>query len=161
MLRDKLASRRYYSRLTEGAVAGFMATLIMSFLMLVLLLPGLPSQAFMPVMIADIAGDAGNVGNIASGILLHFLFGGFLGALFANYEREIPADTAIAKGIVFSLVVWLVMMVVAMPLAGYWFFALAVNSGVAIVTFVFHLIFGLCLGGIFQSLTNPVLINAR
>jgi len=59
-----------------------------------------------------------------------------------------------ARGMLFSVGAWLLMMVVVMPMAGAGFFAAGIGPAAAIVTLVLHLIFGAVLGGVFDRLTE-------
>ncbi len=132
----------------RSMIAGFIATVVLSLLML---LKG--AMGLMPAMnvIAMLAGMAHSMLGLsavpATGWLIHLLIGTVLwGLAFALLYRLLPGTTALAKGVSFSVLAWLLMMLIPMPMAGAGLFGLHIGPMVAVMTLVLHLIWGVVLG---------------
>jgi hypothetical protein len=153
-------------RINHGIVAGLIATLVLSGLILmksyVGLLPG-----FDLIQMLSQAGDVhlGFPQTPVTGWFLHFVTGTILGGVgYALLVPVLPGRSYRAKGIVFSILVWLVMMFFVMPLLGADPFALNLGPGPAIVTLLFHIVFGAVLGAVygwFQIERNDIVITSR
>lgn len=134
----------------KGIVAGFIATVVLSIIMVI--------KAFMHMLpalntIELIHGMTG--GPLIMGWVGHFVIGAVVwGILFALMYGALPGANAIAKGLAFSVLAWLAMMIIFMPVAGAGFFGLAIGLPVVIVTLVLHLIWGAVLGLSYARLTT-------
>lgn len=126
----------------KGLLAGLVATAVLSALMLLKgmlgLLPGLN-------VIKMLSGMLG-VG-IPVAWIVHFAIGAIWGLLFALTWRWWPG-TVVVKGMAFATVVWLLMMIFVMPMAGAGFFGLNLGIMAPIMTLVLHWVFGAVMGGI-------------
>lgn len=126
----------------KGIVAGFIATVVLSIMMAI--------KAFMHVLPAFNAIEM--IHGLTDGPLImgwvgHFVIGAVIwGTLFALLFGVLPGRSAFAKALVFSVLAWLAMMLVFMPVAGAGFFGLAIGLPVVIATLVLHLIWGGVLG---------------
>jgi len=72
------------------------------------------------------------------------------GVVYAMIESRIPIKSLSAKGALFGIFAWLLMMIVFMPLAGAGLFA--VHRGtmtVPLITLAYHLVFGVVLGNVY------------
>lgn len=141
---------------TSGLIAGLVATIVLSALMLMKtamgMLPGLNAIA----MLAGLANQyAGLPETPLVGWVLHFLIGTLLwGLLFAWLGARIPGPSHVVRGIVFSIGAWVLMMIIPMPLAGTGLFGLKIGIVAPIATLVLHIIFGAVLGAVYGALVQ-------
>lgn len=63
-----------------------------------------------------------------------------------------PGSSYLAKGAWFSVGAWLLMMIVAMPMAGAGFFGMSIGIMAPLATLVLHLVYGFVLGPVFGKL---------
>ena len=140
----------------RGMISGFVATVVLSLLMVMKakmgLMPGLN-------VIAMLSGMAhAHMGVAASpmlGWLMHFMIGTVLwGILFALLYSRLPGGSAIGKGVVFAIGAWLLMMLVPMPMAGAGLFGMKMGMMAPVMTLILHLIWGVVLGWVFGALTS-------
>lgn len=138
----------------NGLIAGFVATLVLSALMVMKGAMGVMPQLDPITMLSRMAGapDATGVGW-----LLHFLIGTvFWGVLFAWLAPSLPGRGDWANGLIFGAGAWLLMMVAAMPMAGAGLFGLNFGMMAPVMTLMLHLIFGAVLGFTFQKLPSSL-----
>jgi len=134
----------------KGMVAGFVATVVLSALMLMKAMMGVMPELNPIKMIADMLGAPPAVGWV-----MHFLIGTVLwGTLFAWLDPTIPREGHWLKGILFAVGAWLVMMIVLMPMAGAGFFATHLGIMALVMTLILHVIYGLVLGAVY-ALERP------
>src|SRR5581483_7510217 len=108
MPRSSLREGMAYS--TKGLIAGFIATSILSAVML--LLTALGQEDADIVTLIDRFGSIRRLGAWAD----HFLVGAVLwGAIFPRFEAGTPRAPIWLKGIGFGVLAWLAMMVLFMP----------------------------------------------
>ena len=130
-----------------GLIAGFIATVVLSILMI-----AKSSMGLMPQLnpIEDIV----HVANVLTGVTLplplgwigHFLLGTVVwGIIYAALQASLPG-APIVKGLVFGALAWLAMMIFFMPLAGNGLFALSLGPQAIVATLVLHLVYGAVLG---------------
>jgi len=137
-------------------VAGFVATTILSFLMVMKgvmeLMPDLDAVKMLTVMSHDMAGLPESP---VVGWGMHFMIGAVLwGGLFAVLNGLIPAEQQRNKGILFSVIAWLLMMTVVMPMAGAGLLGLKIGMMTPVATLMLHLIFGAVLGSAYDKLDS-------
>ena len=103
--------QRNVMALIEGAISGVMGTLSMSLVMLAARRAGLVGQ-LPPERITEAALDAAGQRRSkevqdALAVILHLLFGAFLGSVFGLLHRRlrVPLSTAV-QGIVYGLLMW-------------------------------------------------------
>jgi len=126
----------------RGIIAGLIATIVLSILMV---LKGM--MGMMPDLnvIKMLAGQMG--GSITMGWIAHFVIGAILyGLAFANLRGTLPGGSNLVKGIVLGIIGWLIMMVAVMPMMGAGMFAMNMGMMATVATLVLHIIFGLVLG---------------
>ncbi|PPD42253.1 MAG: hypothetical protein CTY15_12505 [Methylocystis sp.] len=130
----------------KGMAAGFVATVILSILMMVKsrmgLMPELDVIAMLTGMMAAPTPLAGWIGHFAIGAILW-------GGLFAWLDPSLPGSSHWLKGAYFGIGAWILMMVLVMPMAGAGFFGLSLGVMAPIMTLVLHLVFGAALGGVY------------
>ncbi len=134
----------------KGLVAGLAATIVLSVLMLIKSAMGLLPAVDAIQMLTQLgATHFGLPSSLAVGWIVHFVIGVVLwGLVFAGTYETWPDGPAM-KGLVFSVMVWLLMMSMFMPMVGAGFFGTNIGAAPAVATLVLHLIFGLVLGAVF------------
>lgn len=151
------------NRYTSGLVAGLIATVVLSVLMLIKsaagMLPGVNAIAMLANLGNQYLGLAPSPGL---GWTLHFLIGTVLwGLLFAAIRPALPGGGDIGRGIVFSIGAWVLMMLIPMPLAGAGWFGLKIGIAAPIATLVLHIIFGAVLGAAYSRLQGEAAVPVR
>lgn len=145
----------------KGMAAGFVATAFLAALMLVKSgLNIVPQFDAIQAQIQLINMYFGAAQLVALGWLAHFIIGTFIwGALFGAVNHSLPGRTELGKGLWFSLIPWVLSMVVMMPMLGAQVFALDLGLTVMTLSLVFHLFYGAVLGWAYARLNHisPVL----
>lgn len=134
--------------LARGVIAGFVATLFISLLMILRMSANLMTW-FDPVEVMTLSARTilGTSGGPLFGWGVHFFVGSVIwGVLYTLLETRLPGATAVRRGMLFGALAWLVVMLTVFPLAGSGFFALGFGGMVMLTTLVTHLIFGAVLG---------------
>ena len=138
------------SRIGNGLVAGLVATVVLSGLMVIKSMMGLMPQLDSPQMIAAMMG-APNQPAIGWGV--HVMIGiALYGAAMALLHERLPGDSAVAHGVLIAVVGWLMMMVVLMPMAGTGMFGMNLGIMAPMMTLILHLVFGAVLGAVYGRL---------
>ncbi|WP_322866205.1 DUF6789 family protein [Aquicoccus sp. G2-2] len=135
------------TNLKNGFLAGFIATVVLSVLMVAKGMMGM-----MPAL--DVAAMLGNMlgGSIVVGWVAHFVIGTLAwGGAFAILYSAIPGGSAVVKGILFGIAAWLGMMIIVMPMAGAGVFGMNLGMMAPVMTLVLHIIFGAVLGGVYGA----------
>ena len=137
------------SRVKNGLVAGFAATVVVSVIEAI----NMYALKLFDPFPAVVAAMAGMRGNMAAGWGLHFFVGIIvLGTAFALLYDKLPTKTPAAKGIAFSVGAWVLMMLYitmiipsqrALPSGGFEVMAWML---------VTHAIFGVVLGTVYHRL---------
>lgn len=126
----------------KGMMAGLIATLVLSALMVVKAMMGVMPGLDLPAMMASMMGMPGTP---IVGWLAHFMIGIVLfGVAIVLSTPLLPGVRPIARGVIVGLSGWLVMML--MPMAGVGMFGMHFGIMAPMMTFVLHLIFGAVLG---------------
>ena len=130
----------------NGIISGFIATLVLSILMVIKGTVGVMPEFD---VIKDISTSVGST-SVASGWALHFILGSVLwGVLFALTVDFFKGGYWL-RGVQFGLIVWLLMMIVFMPFVGNGFFAAHLGAPAFVMTLVLHIIFGFVLGVLYD-----------
>jgi len=128
----------------KGMVAGLIATLVLSALMVMKDMMGVMPELDLPKMIAGMMGMGGMP---AVGWVVHFMIGIVLyGAAIALLDARLPGKSTVVHGVVIGVIGWLVMMVMLMPMAGAGLFGMQLGIMAPMMTLVLHIIFGAVLG---------------
>jgi uncharacterized membrane protein YagU involved in acid resistance len=139
----------------KGMVAGFIATVVLSALMLMKqgmgLLPQLnPIEDI--VHVADLL--TGMTLPLPFGWIGHFVLGTVAwGIIYAALHASLPG-APVVKGLIFGALAWLAMMIIFEPLAGDGLFALSLGPQATVATLVLHLIYGAVLGEVYGLLAT-------
>jgi uncharacterized membrane protein YagU involved in acid resistance len=132
----------------KGVIAGFVATTILSMLMLMKSAMGVMPELDIVAMLGSMMGTGPAMGWIA-----HFMIGSVVwGGLFAVLSPSLPGGNLWLKGVVFGIGAWLLMMVAVMPMAGAGFFGMSLGIAAPVMTLMLHVIFGAVLGGVYAAL---------
>ncbi len=135
------------TNLKNGFLAGFIATAVLSVMMVAKGMMGVMPELDVAAMIAMMMGAP-----ILVGWLAHFMIGTLAwGGGFAVLYGMIPGGSAIIKGIVFGVAAWLGMMIVVMPMAGAGIFGMNFGIMAPMMTLILHIIFGAVLGGVYGA----------
>src|SRR6516164_10439310 len=122
----------------RGIVAGFVATLVLSAMMLMKQSMGLMPELDPIAMIADMAGAS----SPAVGWIGHFAIGTvFWGIGFAIVSPYLPGPYFL-RGMIFAAGAWLMMMIVMMPMAGAGLFGAGLGMMTPVATLMLHIVFG-------------------
>lgn len=143
----------------KGLLAGFIATLALSALLLVKQAVGLMPSFDLIRLLTVIFG-----GGAAVGWLAHFMIGTMLwGLLFPLVEDAFGPMRFWVKGMWFGVAAWLLMMVIILPLAGAGFFGARYGIGAPVLTLLLHLAYGWVLGFAYGRLAtaDSALISRR
>lgn len=140
---------------TKGIAAGFVATVVLSALMVAKEWMGvMPDLNVIALLTGLSANSLGTPPSPAVGWVIHFAIGTLAwGSLFAWTHSWMPGGHDWSKGMVFASLAWLAMMIVVMPLAGMRFFGLEGGWMAPIASLVLHWIYGLVLGAAYHRLT--------
>ncbi len=140
----------------RGMMAGFVATIALSVLMVLKGMMGLMPHLNVIHMLARMAhGYMGMPATPALGWVLHFLIGSVVwGLAFAFLFSRLPGASAVIKGLVFGVLAWLLMMILPMPMAGAGFFGLKMGLMAPVMTLILHLIYGVVLGYVYGLLNK-------
>lgn len=139
----------------RSMIAAFVATVALSLLMLLKGMMGL-MPAMNPIdMLAGMAhARMGMPASSAIGWMAHFVIGTVVwGVLFALLYRALPGATALAKGLSFSVLAWLLMMIMPMPMAGMGLFGMKLGMMAPAMTLMMHLVWGAVLGYVYGKLS--------
>ena len=124
-------------------LAGVLGTLVMTGLMLMAPKMGMP-----PMNIAEMLGSAMGV-SIILGWAAHFMMGIVLAAIYAAlFVGRLPGPAAV-RGMIYSLLPWLLTQLAVMPMMGNGLF-----SGSALMatgSLMGHLVYGAVLGGVYGT----------
>ncbi len=135
---------------TNGLLAGLVATLVLSVLMIIKAKMGMMPDVNVIAMLASKMG-----GKPVMGWLAHFMIGvvGY-GLIYPALFNKLSLGSTMFRGAAMGFTGWVVMMVVAMPMMGVGMFGLKLASGimVPIITLVLHLIFGVVLSTVYRKL---------
>lgn len=132
----------------RGIVAGFVATIVLSALMLMKQAMGMVPQLNPIEMITQMMG----VHYPGVGWGAHFFLGTIIwGILYAWLDPSLPGPHWF-RGAIFATGVWLIMVVVMMPMAGAGLFGARMGLMAPVATLVMHWIFGAVLGGVYGAL---------
>lgn len=137
------------ANLAKGWAAGFVATVVLSILMAMKSMMGLMPGLDMGKMLGDMM-----AAGATAGWIVHFVIGTFVwGMVFVLIEPYLPGGALWAKGVVFGLLAWLLMMAMIMPVAGQGLFALELGMAAPAMTAMLHAIFGAVLGETYALLS--------
>jgi len=136
---------------SKGVEAGFVATVLISILMLVQTMAGV-APGF---NLIDLIKQAANTPDYTSvAWIVHFAVGTALwGAGFAALSPHLPGPHWL-RGMMFGVLAWLAMMLLFLPAAGMPVFAYGQGTTIPMVGLALHLVFGAVLGETYHLLLH-------
>jgi hypothetical protein len=140
----------------KGIIAGFVATAVLSALMVIKGMMGMMPDLNAIKMLTGMAHHAmATPASPLVGWLLHFMIGSLVwGYLFALLFAHLPSRPAAIKGVLFGTAAWLLMMAMVMPMAGAGFFGLHLGIGAPVATLMLHWVYGAVLGTVYGKLVD-------
>lgn len=135
----------------KGLLARLAATTVLSILMVLKAMAGLPPGLAIPKMLAAMAGASGQP---IIGWIIHALIGIVVYGIAIALVRKNMPGSSIVQGLSLSVIGWLIMMIVLMPIAGAGLFAMNMRPSASVATLELHLIFGAVLGWILGRLMS-------
>ncbi len=140
--------------ISKSILAGFVATIVLSALMVMKMKMGLmPELNAIKMMTTMAHGMMGTPANPLVGWVMHFMIGSVLwGTSFALFGESLPGSGYVTKALFFSVLAWLLMMIMVMPMAGAGFFGLSLGMMAPVMTLILHLIYGAVLGLVYSKL---------
>ena len=131
----------------RGILAGFVATLVLSALMVMKVKTGLMPDLNVIAMLGHMMGS-----DMVAGWAAHFMIGSLVwGLSFAFFFDKLPGGSAWLKGIVFGMAAWLMMMLAVMPMAGAGIFGSHFGMMAPIMTLMLHAVFGAVMGAVYAQ----------
>lgn len=142
--------RRNRVDMKAGLAAGFIASAIsLMFLALTTWMALVPEFNYVLIQ-GSIFGFAK---TIFSGWIVYFLIGAiFWGSLYAWLEPNLLSPKPITRGIIFGLIVWLIVMVILMPIAGVGIFIKQYGFLSSIIILMTDLVFGVAIACFYERL---------
>lgn len=132
-----------------GVISGFVATVVLSILMVAKAKMGVMPELNAIKMLAGMMGS-----SLIMGWVAHFVIGTIIwGVLFAVLVNKLPGGI-MGGAIIFSIGAWLLMMVGPMPIAGAGLFGLNIGMMAPVATLVLHIIWGIVLGLTYKRLAT-------
>ena len=137
----------------KGMLAGLVATIMLSVLMVLKAMMGLMPQLDIAKMIA---GMMGSPDMPLIGWIVHFAIGIVIyGVAIAVLDSKLPGTSPVGHGVMLGVIGWLAMMVMLMPMAGAGLFGMNMGVMAPMMTLVLHLIFGAVLGWVYGRSAAP------
>lgn len=125
----------------KGMTAGLFAAAVTAGLMLVNAEVGFFPQLDLIGLIATATGA-----GVAAAWLIHFVFGGLLGGLFAWLDPDLPGDNLRQRGMIFASALWFFAVALLLPLGGAGFFGFDYGLLLPLALLGLHLVFGAVMG---------------
>lgn len=133
----------------RGMLAGFVATLVLSGVLVLKAQMGLWPE----VNIIRLLVNLGSIQTVAAW-MDHFIVGVVVwGLLFGAFDALWESRAYWLKGLIFGVFGWFLMMVLFMPLTKAGFFGVKIGPSALYVTLAYHIIYGLVLGVTYGVLT--------
>jgi len=131
-----------------GLISGFIATLVLSLIMVMKAKMGLMPELNAIKMLAGMMHAPLIMGWVA-----HFMIGTVVwGLLYSLAVRMLPGGV-MGSALIFSVIAWMMMMVGPMPMAGAGLFGLKLGAMAPVATLMLHLIWGAVLGLSYKKIT--------
>jgi len=140
----------------KGMIAGFIATLALSGLLLLKSTMNLVPELNLIRLLVNL----GSISTVQAW-MDHFIIGVVVwGLLFGAYDSLASRPAHWLKGVIFGVFTWLVMMAAFMPLAKAGFFGSKIGPMAVVVTLMYHLVYGAVLGTTYGLLSAWVPVKA-
>jgi uncharacterized membrane protein YagU involved in acid resistance len=141
------------NKVLSAIAAGFAGTLVMSLLMIIKKVSGVMPDIDPLAMATQMAHQQiGLPDAVWVGWVLHFAIGSVIYAVPFAFVRDLLPGHRVVKGVSYGVILWLGMMLVAMPMAGQGLFGLALGPPAPVMTLVLHLAYGVTTALVFDKL---------
>lgn len=142
--------------LIKSIIASFVATLVLSVVMIMKSVMGLMPELNVITMLSNMMGGA-----LAVGWMGHFIIGTVVwGGAFSLLSRYLGGRISVFTGITFGAAAWLLMMLVIMPMAGAGLFGLRFGMVAPVMTLMLHALYGVVLALTFNRLPESTATGA-
>jgi len=131
-----------------GLISGFIATLVLSLIMVVKAKMGLMPELNAIKMLAGMMHAPLIMGWVA-----HFMIGTVVWGLLYSLTMRVLPGGVMGSALIFSVIAWMMMMVGPMPMAGAGLFGLKLGAMAPVATLMLHLIWGAVLGLSYKKIT--------
>lgn len=141
-------------KIGRAIAAGLAGTMVMTAVMMMAPLMGMPKMDIAAMLGSMIAGAPPGSGSFAwiVGLIMHLMIGTVvLSTVYALASRHLPPSSPVAKGLIYGVLVWLVAQAVVMPMMGAGLFSSHMPQGMmmAMGSLLGHLIYGGVLGAVY------------
>ena len=145
-----------FGRIGRSLSAGLVATVVLWILKFSSgTIPQLETIKFLDRVAEATAKATGLPDPLTNGWLWHLTIGTLLwGTLFGIMLPVLPGEKYWIKGCAFGVITGLLTMLLVMPLAGAGYFGMELTLLDPVVSLVYHIIYGLVLGGIYSLLAG-------
>ena len=141
------------NKVLSALAAGFAGTLVMSLMMIIKKVTGVMPDIDPLAMATQMAHQKiGLPDAVWVGWVLHFLIGSVFYAVPFAFVRDLLPGHSVVKGVSYGVILWLGMMLIAMPMAGQGLFGLALGPPAPVMTLVLHLAYGVTTALVFGKL---------
>lgn len=136
---------------SKGVEAGFIATIVISALMLIQQAAGV-APAFNLITLITAATNMPDY--VAISWIVHFAVGvGLWGVGFAAFSPHLPGPHWL-RGLMFGAFAWFLMMVIFLPAAGMPIFANGLGTTIPVIALALHLVYGAVIGESYHLLLH-------
>ena len=136
---------------SKGVEAGFIATIVISLLMLVQQAAGV-APTFNLITLITAATNMPDY--VAISWIVHFVVGvGLWGVGFAAFSPHLPGPHWL-RGLIFGAFAWFLMMVIFLPAAGMPVFANGLGTTIPVISLMLHLVYGAVIGESYHLLLH-------
>jgi hypothetical protein len=139
-----------------GLAAGFIATVVLSAMMVIKGMMGVMPELNIAAMIGMMMGASVMVGWIAKFMIGTIVCGGGFALLYGL----IPGRNAVVKGIGFGVAPWVGMMLFLMTMVGSGLFGMTYDIMAPVMTLLLHVVFGAVLGSVYGMLLQHETLSA-
>lgn len=146
-MNDRIAEQ--HNSIPKGLLAGFIATLVLSMMMVIKSMIGLMPQLDVIAMLSGMLGVSAVIAWV-----VHFVIGTVGYGIAIVLLSRVQAKPAVVLGLILGVIGWLIMMIMLMPMAGKGLFGMQIGIMAPIMTLMLHLIFGAVLGWVYDKLTG-------
>jgi uncharacterized protein DUF6789 len=136
---------------SKGIEAGFVATIVISLLMLIQQAAGV-APTFNLITLITAATNMPDY--VAISWIVHFVVGvGLWGVGFAAFSPHLPGPHWL-RGLIFGAFAWFLMMVIFLPAAGMPVFANGLGTTIPVISLMLHLVYGAVIGESYHLLLH-------
>ncbi len=142
-------------KIKNGLLAGFVASAVSSIVLTLLTaIATIPEFNFI-----QIQGSIFGIGStVAAAWATYFAVGLIWGLFYTLIERYLPTASGVIKGALYGILVYVLVMIVLMPLAGVGFFLQNFGFMAALIVLISDLLFGILLGYFYEKLNRRIIL---